>query len=208
MSEPAIPGGLNWDDILEEQEEADSEFAAIPANTYTVEVDSAEATTAQSGNKMIKCTLRVQGGPYNGRLLWTNIVFATANPVAMKFTLRKLRALGVTKEWLAAQNPSVEQIASAIEGKVVDAEVEVKPYNGENTNDVKGFKAVAAGAGSPAPGPAAAAPPAPPTTKKAASSAPPTPTPTPEPPTPAAPPKDPEPQPPTPSMDDDTEEPF
>lgn len=197
MSDPTRPDGLNWDSILEEQEEADSEFAAIPANTYTVEVDSAEATTAQSGNKMIKCTLRVQGGPYNGRLLWTNIVFATGNPVAMKFTLRKLRALGVTKEWLAAHNPSVEQIASAIEGKVVDAEVEQKPYNGEMTNDVKGFKAVTAGAGSPAPAPAASSEPAPPAPAKKAAA-----------PTPSAPPTPtPDPSPPTPSMDD-SEEPF
>lgn len=181
MSEPVAPGGLDWDSILEEQEEADSEFAAIPANTYTVEVDSAEAVTAQSGNKMIKCTLRVQGGPYNGRLLWTNIVFATGNPVAMKFTLRKLRALGVTKEWLAAHNPSVEQIAAAIEGKVVDAEVEQKPYNGEMTNDVKGFKAVSGGAGSPAPAAASSGPAAPSAPKKASGSASP-----PKPPTPSA----------------------
>lgn len=199
MSEPVAPGGLNWDSILDEQEEVDAEFAAIPAQTYTVEVDTAEAVTASTGNRMIKCTLRVQGGPYNGRLLWTNIVFATNNPNAMKFTLRKLRAMGVTKEWLATHNPSVEQIAEKIEGVIVEAEVEKKPYNGSETNDVKGFKPVTSGGGSPAPAAAAAAPPAPSAPKAAKPAAtPPTPTPT-----PTA-----DPTPPTPSMDDDTEEPF
>lgn len=162
MADPTAPGGLNWDDILEEQEESDSEFAALPAQTYTVEVAEAEAKVAQSGNQMIKLTCRVQGGPYNGRLLWTNIVFATANPTAMKFTLKKLRALGVSKEWLARENPNTATIASKLEGVVAEAEVEQKPYNGDMTNEIKAFKSITgatptAAAPSPA-APAAASP--------------------------------------------------
>lgn len=155
MSEPTVEGGLDWDAILEEQESADTEFAAIPATSYTVEVESAEARVAQTGNKMINLTCRVQGGPYDGRLIWTNIVFATDNPTAMKFTLRKLKALGVTQEWLARENPSTHTIASKIEGAVVEAEVTQRPWEGEMRNDIKSFKSV-----SSAPGPSEPAAPA------------------------------------------------
>lgn len=175
MSDPTASGGLNWDDILEEQEGADTEFAAIPATTYTVEIESAEARTAQSGNKMINLTCRVQGGPYDQRIVWTNIVFATDNPTAMKFTLRKLKALGVTKEWLARENPSTETIAAQIEGVVAEAEVTQRTWEDELRNDIKSFKALA----TPSPGSAASEPPAPAAT--------PTPTPDPEPKAPAGP---------------------
>lgn len=130
---------LNWDSILEEQS-ATSEDSAIPAGTYAVEVASAADKVAQSGNHMIALTCRVIGGPYDGRLLWTNIVFATTNTTAMKFTLRKLNALGVGREWLATENPNAATIAAKVVGAVVNAEVTVREWNGENRNDIQTFK--------------------------------------------------------------------
>lgn len=133
---------LNWDKILDEQESVDSEYSALPANSYDVVIDSAEAVKAGSGNQMIKVTCKVQGGPFNGRLLWTNIVFATDNATAMRFTLRKLKALGITQEWLSATNPNTATIAKKLEGILATAEVEIRQYQGEDRNEIKSFKAL------------------------------------------------------------------
>lgn len=132
---------INWDDVLKEQAN-DPGIGAVPANKYPVRVKKAEAVTAQSGNPMIKVQLEITSGPYATRVVFTNIVFSTGNAKAMSFTLRKLGALGVTREVLAAQNPTTEQIASMIEGVEVEATVKVEQYNGEDKNDVAGFKAL------------------------------------------------------------------
>lgn len=86
---------INWNDVLEEQAK-DPGIGALPANKYNARVKKAEAVKASSGNPMIKLQLEVVGGPYDTRVVWTNIVFSTGNAKAMKYTLRKLAALGVT----------------------------------------------------------------------------------------------------------------
>lgn len=150
---------LNWDAILDEQDLIEDEFSAIPAGTYTAVVDSAEAKTAQSGNKMVGLMLSISGGPYNNRKVWTNIVFSLDNANAMRYTLRKLNALGVTREWLAEHNPDTAAIAAAVVGVQVSIEVEVRQWQGEDRNDVKTFRAISgAGTGTPPPPSAPASP--------------------------------------------------
>src|SRR5690606_19482313 len=101
---------MNWDEILKEQE-SDPGFAPVPDGKYPVRVEKAEATKASTGADMIKTQFVIVGGPHDGKKVFTNIVFSYNNPTAMRFTLRKLKALGVTREYLAANNPSTDQIA-------------------------------------------------------------------------------------------------
>lgn len=130
---------MNWDEVLRKQEEEGGDFDALPADTYDVVVHEAEAVTASTGAPMIKTVLKVEGGPYDGRQVWTNIVFSE-NVTAMRFTLRKLDALGLSKETIMAQNPSVSTIAKMITGARARAEVQIRQYEGEDRNDVKSFK--------------------------------------------------------------------
>lgn len=131
---------LDWDAILDDQAANSDDYSALPAGPYTVQVDDATAKVAQSGNAMISVTCRVLGGPYDGRIVWTNIVFATSNATAMKFTLRKLKALGVTRDWIADNNPTTEQIATKIIDKVVDVDIEIRQWDGEDRNEIKTFR--------------------------------------------------------------------
>jgi hypothetical protein len=146
MSDP----NLNWDDVLGEVEkyEADPEtkksndFEALPAGPYPVVVQDAEKTTAQkSGNDMIKVRVQVSEGPYANRVLFGYIVFSTDNPKAMRITLDKLGAFGVTREFIATQKPSIAQIAEALVGRKAKAVVGIQQsgdYKG--SNEVKGFR--------------------------------------------------------------------
>lgn len=170
---------MNWDEILREQE-SDPGFAPVPEGKYPVRVEKAEATKASTGADMIKTQFVIVGGPHDGKKVFTNIVFSYNNPTAMRFTLRKLKALGVTREYLAANNPSTDQIASMIVGATCEAEVTIREYEGEKSNDVKSLRDLGEPGGTPAPPitDSATAPPVP--------TVPPAPT-IPEPPTPAAP---------------------
>lgn len=141
---------MNWDDILKAQEE-DAGFGAVPAGKYTVRVVKGENVKASTGADMVKVEMEIEGGPYAGRKLWTNIVFTVDNPNAMRFTIRKLNGLGITKEIISTQKPTPAQIASMIVGVVSEAEVEVRQYNDEDRNDVKMFKRLDATAAAPAP---------------------------------------------------------
>jgi hypothetical protein len=186
---------MNWDDILKEQEQ-DPGFAPVPESKYPVRVEAAEATKASTGADMIKVQFGIVGGPFDTKKVFTNIVFSVGNPTAMRFTLRKLAALGVTKEILAAQNPTTAQIAGMILGAEAEAEVTLRPATEEYPakNDVKSLKRLGAAipdAPAPAPAPSTGGPPVPTPPAPAVPPPPPVPTPptppVPEPPAPPAP---------------------
>jgi hypothetical protein len=190
---------MNWDDILKEQE-SDPGFAPVPAGKYPVVVDNAEAVVASTGADMLKVQLSIEGGPFDSKKVFTNIVFTKNNPKAMRFTLRKLDALGVTREILANQNPAPSAIAAMITGVRCEADVTIRPASDEweASNDVKALRKVGLSAvpDAPAPGGSGSTPPAPPQVPPA--------------PTIPTPPADPEPDPATAAADapEGEEDPF
>ena len=160
---PSIPtpsgdGGMDWNQILDEQEK-DPGFKPVPADKYRVRIDKAEAVKAGTGRDMLKLQCKIVGGPYDTKMVFTNIVFAPDNPNAVRFTLRKLKALGLSEELLRSQNPKPAQIATMIQGVEVEAEVTLRPATDEyeEQNDVKTFRSLTAAAGVPAPPPVAGA---------------------------------------------------
>lgn len=132
---------MNWDDILNDQD-GDEEVGVLPKGLYNVEVTAAEAAgPSAAGNRWVKVSCKVLDGPYENRMLWTNIVFVLTNSKAMKFTIAKLKALGVSQEWLRSSNPSMDDIAARIVGKHAVADVDdTKEYNGQKQNEIKTFK--------------------------------------------------------------------
>jgi hypothetical protein len=141
---------INWDEVLEEQE---ADEALLPVGDYDILVEKAEGTQASTGSDMIKMTLKVINGPFAGKVLWTNIVLKTDSTGAMRMALRRLAALGVTREWLVSTGAQLPQIAAATIGKTASARVEQKKYNGEDRNEVGMFSPISGGAGVPAPAP-------------------------------------------------------
>lgn len=131
----------NWSDILDSTTSDTSD--KLPDSTYTARVVSAEGVIAQTGNPMIKLKVEVAVGPYAGTPVWTNIVIVPSNTKAMKWTLSKLKALGVDRDWLAANNPNEVQIAARIMEvcDLVDIVVTLgEEYQGERRNEIKNFK--------------------------------------------------------------------
>jgi hypothetical protein len=141
--------GLNWDKILQDQAE-EATASVLPEHEYDVEVVKAEATKASTGSPMIKLTCDIVSGPFKNKRLWTNVVLKSDSPGAMRMALKKLAGLGLSREWLAENNPSTDMIARAIVGKHAVAKVVQREWNNEKRNDIDTFKLSAEGA-TPAP---------------------------------------------------------
>lgn len=137
--------GFDWDAILSDQaDDADNEFKAIPGGTYTVEVVAASGEKSAKDNEYVKLTCKVVDGPYANRLLFTNIMFILSSSSSMKFTIRDLKALGITTTWLKATGAKPAQIAEQVVGSVVTAVVtDDEIYNDAKQNKIKSLKALA-----------------------------------------------------------------
>lgn len=167
---------FDWDAALNDAENDTSDYSQpIPAGDYKVKVLEASAGHASTGSPMIKLKMEVIDDPqYGGRWLWTNLIAKPDSPGSAKMFAKKILGFGLTPEWLSANKPSMQAIATALVGRQAIAPVTVKEYKGKPGNEAGVFKAIA---GQPSPGavgvpaapgvpsvpqPAPAAPPAPP----------------------------------------------
>lgn len=130
---------INWDDVLDEQTQ-DPSTGAAPDGPYDVRIVKAEATRASTGSPMIKLSCEITTGPYASKMVWTNLVFKTDSATTMRMVLQNLSALGVSREWIASNNPPLTTIASELTGAVGVAELTSREWQGELRNDVKRFK--------------------------------------------------------------------
>lgn len=69
-------------------------FEPLPAGTYAVEVTESDVVATKSGSgEMVKLTHKVVEGPYEGRLIWTNINYMNQNPTAQRIGQQQLAEL-------------------------------------------------------------------------------------------------------------------
>ena len=108
-------------------------FEAIPRGMYPVIVHDLEFAISQnSGNPMWSMQLEVEEGDYQGRILFTHMVFAG-------------KGLGITKRHLSriapelleeAFDPQDEDVIGGMLGKRAKAKVTIRKYQGEDRNNV------------------------------------------------------------------------
>lgn len=133
---------INWTDLLETLPDEPSSRELIPADTYVVKVDKAEANIAKSGNAKIDLTFVVDEGKYKGKKVWGRINFATNSPQSMAITVEQLGQFGITRQWLSQNSPTTEQIARKLTGETIKIKVAHREYEGTMYYDVKGYTAV------------------------------------------------------------------
>lgn len=120
----------------------EASYEAIPAGIYRVTV--ADASMKETGedskvpnSPMMTLELRVDGGEYENKPLWHNMVF---HEKTLPFVKRDLRALGFTDDELEEFDP--QEACSDIEGRECDAVVGVRQYQGEPTNNIRRLRAL------------------------------------------------------------------
>ncbi len=115
-----------FDDDFSQAEVEEREFEDVPDGKYQVSVEKVELTRTQnSGNPMLKWTLRIIGPRFAGQFLWRNNVIATAENI--KWLKTDLFTCGLEIEKLSDLPSNLE--------KLLDVKLEVtKRTKGENEN--------------------------------------------------------------------------
>lgn len=124
--------------------EAGEGFQPVPTGPYNAEVTKATATTSSTGKPMIKVTLRIVGGPHEGRQLFDQFVITAGNPNALAFFFEHMAAFGLDRAYFA-QNPPMESVAAALVGRQVMVSVGVREFKGADRNEVQAYKPIAGG---------------------------------------------------------------
>ncbi len=185
---------MNWSDMIDKSKNAGG-GDPVPASTYLVTVSSCEAKKTKDGTKdMLKLKGKiVGGGPYDGKVVWTQLTVSPENDNALAIFFRQLGAYGLTETYLIENQLTMEQIAAVLVGRQANWKVSVGSWGGKPKNDVDDILPATApppatGPVVPTPGSAPVAPvPAPvaPAPAPVAPAAPPAPTAAPVPPVPA-----------------------
>ena len=166
---------VNFSELLKQAGTAatSNNYEPLPDGDYDLKVIEASATTTSTGKLMFKVTNEVQGGAYDKRRVWDQLVVSPDNPKAMNMFFMKAGAMGLNTEYWNA-NPSPAQVEQALMGRAYRATLGTRTYNGNQSNEIKKYysattasaspaateaaPAAAAPAPAPAPAPAAAAP--------------------------------------------------
>lgn len=127
--------GFSFSQLQEQAKEAGI-GEPLPPGRYTVEAVETEALQSKASNKdMVKVKFSVLTGPHANRKVFNNYVVSPENNNALAFFFKHMAAFGLHSDFFAA-NPSMQQVASAMQGRVVDIDVKIKQYNGEDRNEV------------------------------------------------------------------------
>lgn len=141
----------SWAQMIAEAQ-AGGGIDPVPPNTYTVQIADAEAKTASTGRSMIRTEFHIaDGGAHNGRKVWNNFVIVPENPNALAIFFRQMKAIGLDEAFFATE-PSMEQIAEAMKGRMAQIKVGIRTYEGTQRNEVDNMSAPPAGAAAPQPG--------------------------------------------------------
>ena len=170
---------VNFSELLKQAGTAatSTNYEPLPDGDYDLKVIEASATTTSTGKLMFKVTNEVQGGAYDKRRVWDQLVVTSDNPKAAQMFFMNAGAMGLNTAFWDA-NPSNAQVEQALLGRSFRATLGTRTYNGTQSNEIKRYypattasaapateapaAAPAPAAAAPAPAPAPAAAPAPP----------------------------------------------
>lgn len=109
---------------------------------FSVVITEATAQKTSNGDKdMIKWKAKIETGPYAGRPLWGNFTISPESPGAMRILFAHLAALGVDGAFFQKYpKATIAQIASALTGRQAIATVGVRQWNGQDREEVQGWK--------------------------------------------------------------------
>lgn len=130
--------GFSFADLQKVADEAG--FALVPNGTYqAVIAKGAKVKKSSNDKEMISVAFDLlPGQPAKGKV-FTQFVLSPENPAALGFFFRHMEALGLNREYFAS-NPSLDQVATALEGRSATIEVSTRKWNDTDRNEVKSIK--------------------------------------------------------------------
>lgn len=126
---------INWSELVDQVGE-DNLGDAMPEGDYKVKVVAARHSVTKTRKLMFGLRLQVDGGAYNGRELWHNMVVSPDNDVALAILFRQLMAFGMTRSYIA-EMPSPDDMVARMQGQTVIARITTESFMGATQNTVK-----------------------------------------------------------------------
>lgn len=146
-----------WGQLVKEAGDQGDDFEILPAADYDMEVVGAEAKQTSTGKVMFALRCKVTSGPYENRLVFSNLTVSPENPTALGIFFRQMAAIGISRDFFT-NNPSDSQVAEALKGRAFRGQVAIRTWQGQERNEIKSYARIAKTAAAGQPGP-----PAPPT---------------------------------------------
>jgi outer membrane biosynthesis protein TonB len=146
---------MNLEELFKQAQ--DDRIIPVDPGAYTLEIISVKARETD-----VMPTYRVVSGPFAGKKVMCGVISAKGN--AAGFFFAQMKAFGLPDTFLSQPGLTFEKVAQALKGRVIQATLGVRPWNGEDRNEfVRGtIQLVSAPEGSllpqGVPGSAAAAP--------------------------------------------------
>ncbi len=131
-------GAEDGDDLVIDIEsvEDDAGFEVLPRGTYDCEVANVEFGYSQaSGNPMWTVTLEVRNEEYEGRKLFTHLVWAGKGLPRTKTAVKQIFADVIPD--MNAIKPRELAESGELVGVMCRAKVNIRPYEGEKRNNVQ-----------------------------------------------------------------------
>lgn len=127
---------INWSELIDGLGEDHDDGTLMQPGDYTVRCISARHSVTQTHKLMFGLRLKVEGGAYNDRELWHNMVVSPDNDVALAVLFRQFMAFGMSREYMAAM-PSPDDMVERMQGSTVTARIDVEEFLGASQNVVK-----------------------------------------------------------------------
>ena len=116
--------------------EAETPRGALPPGDYqAVITDSELKPTKNGGGQYLELVLQVQEGPYKGRKVWDRLNLFNSNQTAVVIAKQRLKAI---YDATGIQNPGDSQ---QLHNRLLTMTVDVREYEGRESNEVKGYAA-------------------------------------------------------------------
>jgi len=123
----------------------------LPVGEYPLVITECTAKLTSTGKNMLSLKAVVDGGPYDNRPVWDNLVISPDNETAMRIFFGKMGAVGLQDYLL--QNPGMQELASAMLNRRFIGKLGTSEYRGRTRNEITAYKPFVAAV---APGVAAA----------------------------------------------------
>ena len=122
----------------------DSEFEALPAGEYRAVISDSERKKTKDGeSELLQVKLQIIEGPFKNRTVIDRFNLWNKNPEATKIAQQQFKKVC---EALSILKPAD---SASLHMKPLMIKLAVKEYNGNNQNEVKGYKTATTSAAAP-----------------------------------------------------------
>jgi hypothetical protein len=131
-----MPNEFNWNTFNADDVDPNS-YEALPPGTYEVMITGSEWKETKNGEgQYLELTLQVLDDGFSGRLIWDRLNLVNKNDKAVEIAQQTLSSI------CRAVNVPRPSDSSDLHDIPLMVKVKQGEYNGEITNEVKGYKAV------------------------------------------------------------------